>query len=292
MELSDLMVFRTVVQAGGVTKAAARLHRVQSNVTARLKKLEDDLGAELFTRQGRGLRLAPAGELLLPYAERLIQLADEARDAIQGGSLTGMLRLGSMESTAGIRLPPALADFHRRYPAMRLDLQTGASGPLVAQVLQGHLDAALVAEPVEDDRLETCPIYRETLVIALPLGATIGDGRGLTLLAFQPGCAYRKCLETWLAARRIIPDRVVEMGSYHGMLGCVAAGMGIAMAPESLLETYPSRASLSIQPLPPEIGQVRTLLVWRKSASRARIDALRQVLLAFAPTGAGAYAGA
>jgi DNA-binding transcriptional LysR family regulator len=278
MELSDLAVFRTVVEAGGITKAAGRLNRVQSNITTRMKKLEEDLGVALFCRHGRGVKLAPAGMVLLTYAQRMLELADEAREAVRGGTLTGNLRLGTMASTAAVRLPVPLAAFHRRYPDITLELRTGASYPLISQVLQGELDVALVAEPVEDPRLETRAVYVEDLVVVMPPGASAPDGKRLTLLTFVQGCAYRKHLEDWVTARGVIPDRIVEMTSYHGMLGCVAAGMGIALVPASLLESHPGRSSLSLLPLGPE-GRIRTLLVWRKAASRARIDALAEILM-------------
>lgn len=279
MELSDLAVFRMVVETGGITKAAARLNRVQSNITARMKKLEEDLGAELFTRHGRGLKLAPAGAVLLSFAERLLDLADEAREAVRGDLFKGVLRLGSMESTAAVRLPAPLAEFHQRHPAITLELRTGSTLPLIGQVLRGEVDAALVAEPVEDSRLDSCPIYDEELMVVMPAGSSSLEGRSITLLTFMAGCSYRKCLEEWVAASGAVPDRIVEMTSYHGMLGCVAAGMGIAMAPASLIETYPGREALSLVPL----GlRVRTLLVWRRASPRARIEALKQVLLTVA----------
>jgi DNA-binding transcriptional LysR family regulator len=276
VELSDLAVFRAVVEMGGVTKAAARLNRVQSNVTARMKKLEEDLGTALFTRQGRGVQLAPAGQILLPFAERLLDLAEEAREAVRGDAFAGGLRLGTMESTAAVRLPAPLAEFHRRYPAITLELKTGASRPLAEQVLRGDLDAALVAEPVEDPRLETHPVYVEELAVVMPAGWDTLAGKSLTLLAFTPGCSYRKTLEDWVAAQGAVPDRIVEMNSYHAMLGCVVAGMGIAMVPASVIAIYPGNGNLSLVPLG---GQVRTLLVWRKAAPQARIQALLEVLL-------------
>jgi len=279
MDLSDLAIFRAVVETGGVTKAALRLNRVQSNVTARIQKLEDDLGAELFARHGRGLKLAPAGVVLLSYAERLLDLADEAREAVGGSGCKGIFRLGAMESTAAVRLAVPLAEFHRRHPEITLELKTGATQPLVGQVLRGDLDAALVAEPVADPRLETHPVFVEDLVVAMPAGSAALVGKSLTLLAFETGCSYRKILENWVAAQGAIPDRVVEMSSYHAMLGCVAAGMGIALVPASLIETYPGQSSLLLKPLEPATGRVRTLLVWRKAAPQARIHALTQALL-------------
>ena len=94
MDLAALTIFRAVVRENGVTRAAAKLNRVQSNVTTRIKQLEEQLGTELFIRDGRRLVLTPAGETLLPYAERLLALADEARHAVREDRPSGRLRLG------------------------------------------------------------------------------------------------------------------------------------------------------------------------------------------------------
>lgn len=278
MELSDLMIFRTVAESGGVTRAADRLNRVQSNVTARIKKLEEDLGVELFARQGRGIRLAPAGLRLLPYAERLLELMEEAREAVGGGSLKGLLRLGSMESTAASRLPAPLAEFHRLHPEVTLELRTAPSRQLTVQLLQGGLDAALVAEPVDDPRLDSRAVYEEELVVAAPAGLDLTQARTMTLLAFQNGCSYRRLLEEWVVAQGAVPDRVVEMASYHAMLGCVAAGMGISLLPKSLVETSPARSCIAVLPPQAQPTRVKTLLIWRKGEQRARVDALLSVL--------------
>src|ERR1043165_1314449 len=104
MELSDLKIFRAVVREGGVTKAAAALHRVQSNVTTRVRQLERALGVKLFIREGKRMHLSPAGQTLLAYADRLLDLATEASDAVHGARPRGPFRLGAMESTAAVRL--------------------------------------------------------------------------------------------------------------------------------------------------------------------------------------------
>src|ERR1700676_1018579 len=98
MDLSDLRIFSTVVRQGGATRAAERLHRVQSNVTTRIRQLEEDLGVALFIREGKRLELAPAGQVLRDYADRLLALADEARMAAQDPRPRGAFRLGAMDS--------------------------------------------------------------------------------------------------------------------------------------------------------------------------------------------------
>src|SRR2546430_17210598 len=108
---TDLHIFRSVVQAGGVTRAAEKLNRVQSNVTTRVRQLESDLGVELFIREGKKLHLSPEGKLLLDYADRLLDLAQEARDAVHNAKPRGLYRLSSMESTADAQ-PPVTKNKH------------------------------------------------------------------------------------------------------------------------------------------------------------------------------------
>jgi DNA-binding transcriptional LysR family regulator len=230
MELSDLVVFRTVVNAGGVTRAANQLHRVQSNVTTRVKNLEDELGVALFIREGRRMQLTPAGKVLLGYAERIIALASEAKVALRDSGPRGVLRLGAMESTAAVRLPAPLSRLQSRHRDLAIELHTGDPVRLIGDVLAGTLEAALVAEPVSDPRLESMPVYAEELVLVTRSGhPAIREPRDIaprTLLAFHPGCPHRKRLEDWFDRANVMPERIVEMSSYHAILGCAGRGDG------------------------------------------------------------------
>ena len=161
MELSDLVTFSTVARLGGITRAADELNTVQSNVTQRVKALEAEIGTALFERHSRGMTLTGAGRRLLPYAQRMAALSREAVLAARDdGEPKGPLSIGSMETTAAVRLPPLLAEFHRRFPAVRLSLRTSTTADLVAAVLDGSLDGAFVAGPIDhaeltfDDRLQ------------------------------------------------------------------------------------------------------------------------------------------
>ena len=283
MDLDDLRIFQAVVQEGGITRAASRLHRVQSNVTTRIRQLEAGLGVPLFVREGRRLTLAPAGHVLVNYAERLLDLADEARAAITDAMPRGRLRLGSMESTAAARLPSRLAAFHLRYPDVQLELRTGPTAQLLTEVRNGQLDCALVSGPVDDPRLCNEVAFAETLALVAPANhppiARARDVRTLTLLTFAPGCAYRQRLEHWLASDGVLPERVVELSSYHAMLGCIASGMGIAMMPLSLLESVAVAGSVSVHALNPTIADSPTWLVWRAGVDSPTVMALREVML-------------
>ena len=287
MDLAALAIFRAVVRENGVTRAAAKLNRVQSNVTTRIKQLEAQLGVELFMRDGRRLVLTPAGETLLPYAERLLALADEARHALKAGRPAGRLRLGTMESVAATRLPTVLARYHQRWPEVALELETGTSSRLLERVREFEVDAALVATsldgPPPAPLFDYVPIYREELVILTPRGhrpiRRPTDVALSTLVGFERGCTYRTYLEKWYSQRDVRPPRVLELGSYHAIVACVAAGAGIAVAPRSVLALQRNFDEVAVHPLG-EFGNVDTLLVWRRGHFSPALDALRGALLA------------
>ena len=291
MDLVALHIFKTVAEAGGITRAAARLHRVQSNVTTRVKQLEERLGTRLFHRQKRRLVLSAEGRTLLDYAERLLRLSSEAEAALRDGAPRGVLRIGSLESTAATRLPPLLSRYHLAYPQVRLELVTGTSGALVGRVLQGDLEAAFVAEPFTAAGLDMQLAFHEELVLIAPKGLhrirTAQDAAHLPVLAFAAGCSYRRRLEAWLGAAGISPARVMEYGSYHAIVACVAAGSGIAVVPRSVIAALRPQNEVRIQPLPKEIAAAKTQLVWRLGHRSSTLDALRATAAA-APARRGA----
>jgi len=282
MDLAELKIFKAVAEQGGITKAAAALNRVQSNVTTRVKQLDDRVGAKLFHRQGRRLVLSSEGKVLLTYADRMLRLSDEAQAALKGHGPHGVFKLGTLESTAATRLPPVLARYHRGYPAVRLELITGTSGALVDRVLRGEIEAAFVAEPFAEKSLETQHVFTEELVLITPKGhrrvTRPQDVDERIVLGFTTGCSYRRRLESWLGRASIVAERVMEYGSYHAITACVAAGAGIAVVPKSVLRTTGVEGQVAVHALPASIAHAKTMLVWRSGYRSAPLDALRQEL--------------
>jgi len=282
MDLVSLHIFKTVAETGGITKAAAKLHRVQSNVTTRVKQLEEWLGTQLFLRQKRRLVLSPAGKVLLEYADRLLRLASEAEAALRSTAPRGTLRLGSLESTAATRLPPLLSRYHRAYPEVRIELVTGTTGALIANVLTGEIEGAFVAEPFSPDGLESQPAFSEQLVLITPKSfpkiRTAKNVGHTTILAFPAGCSYRRRLEAWLGQSNVVPDRVMEYGSYHAIVACTAAGAGVAVVPRSVIRAVRPERDVSIHPLPAGVANAQTHLVWREGYRSSALDAMRKLL--------------
>lgn len=284
VELSDLEIFRSVALEGSVSRAAEKLHRVQSNISTRIRQLEERLGVRLFLRRSRGLALTPAGEALLPYAERLLDLSTEAEAALTDGKPRGGFRVGTLESTAASRLPGVLSRYHASYPHVQVELVTDTTQGLLDRLLEYEIEVAFVAGPVSHVALETLPVFTESLVLVTPESfpptKRVDEISGRTVIAFKVGCAYRRYLEDWMLDAGITPGGILETSSYHVILACVAAGTGFAAVPRSVLDAVSVKGGIRIHPLPGPAARVDTLLVWRADYTSAKLDALKTTLVA------------
>jgi DNA-binding transcriptional LysR family regulator len=281
IDLDSLEIFRAVVEEGGVLRAAEKLNRVQSNVTTRVKQLESRLGTSLFRKQGRSLVLSAEGEVLLAYAQRLFRLADEAEAELKGGVASGPLRIGSLESVAGSRLPAILSRFHRQHPTVRVELVTGTTCALVRRVQNYEIEAAFVSEPFTAPGLDAMKVFEEELVLItakeVPELKRPAALAGMTLIAFPEGCSYRRRLQEWFGAAGIVPASTLEFSSYQAMIACVAAGTGFALVPRSLLHSLRAAQDVRQHELPAKIRKNTTHLVWSGAMSTC-LQRLRDVI--------------
>lgn len=279
MDLSSLEIFRAVAHEASVTRAAQQLQRARSNVTTRIRQLEEDLGVELFLRDGKRMSLTERGSEFLAYAEQLLALADEARQSMHPAEPGGRLRLGSMESTAASRLPALLASYHKACPRVALEVSTGTSRALFDGVRARRLDCALVAAgpgwagELDGSGLRGEPLFREELLMILPAEHPpvhdVAEVRLRTLAGFARGCTYRQLAEDSLGT----PLTVQEVGSYHAILACVAAGACVGVLPRSVLQLL---GTPPLRSLP--LAEVDTWLVWREGYATAAFERWRGVL--------------
>ncbi len=282
MDLTQLEMFNAVAETGSITAAARKVHRVPSNLTTRLRQLEDDLGVALFIRENQRLRLAPAGYSFLEYSKKILALVSEARSVVSDDEPQGIFSLGSLESTAAVRIPGVLADYNQRYPRIQFDLVTGPSGTMIDGVLGGTLSAAFVDGPVLQPSLEGQPVYREEMMLVAPVGhknvARARDINGASIYAFRANCSYRRHFESWFNADRATPGKIHEMESYHGMLACVIAGAGLALMPRSMLESMPGHHQVQAWPLAEKWRWLNTWLIWRRGTRSRQLDAFIALL--------------
>ena len=178
-------------------------------------------------------------------------------------------------------MPTPLAEFSKQYPEVVLEMRTGNPVVLSEALMHGEIDAAFVAEPIAKKRFDFMTAFEESPVIVTadthpPFGGDHGCPR--TILVFEHGCPHRRLLENWYAHQKDTPERTIEMGSYHAMLGCVLAGMGAALVPESVIDTFPEASRLRITRMPKGSDLLHTLLIWPTGASSPKIAALADVV--------------
>jgi LysR family transcriptional regulator, cell division regulator len=271
MEYADLRVLEAVARHGSMNRAATELHTVQSNITARIRALEDQIGSALFERTSRGVVLTAAGQRLLPYAARLGALLKDAREAARDdGTPRGCLHVGSLETTAALRLPPILSAYAQAHPNVGLVVTTGTTAGLVADVLEYRLDGAFVAGPVQHSDLSEEAIFHEELMLATAPGLRHANDlerqRDLKIIVFRRGCSYRQRLEDLLARRGIQTAQPLEFGSLDAILGCVAAGVGVTLLPKAVLMPAWRERRISAHELPPEQARVDTVFIRRSQS--------------------------
>lgn len=272
MESADLRFFEAVARLGVMTRAAEELHTVQSNVTARIRALENSLGTTLFERHSAGVVLTDAGRRLLPYARRVSRLLDEAARAVSDdGTPQGTLTIGSLETTAAVRLAPVLADYARAYPQVDLAIHPGTTCELVTAVKQGSIDGAFVCGPVLDPELAQRSMFREELaVLAAPGTSSLEElisAGDIRLAVLRAGCSYRQRLEALLSQRGVPIPRLMEFGTLETIFACVAAGLGITLLPRSLLSASRYSEHLAVLVLPPSEAGVETVFVGRRDTT-------------------------
>jgi DNA-binding transcriptional LysR family regulator len=291
MNFDSLKIFKTVVDEGGIIAAARKLHRVQSGVTTWIKQLEASLGVELFLRDKRRLTLSPTGEIFLGYVEQLLRLAEQARHAVLGDTPRGVAPRGTAARHVGEHGSESLAATPGALsPAVSgraCGIGHGHDGCLGGRRGVPQVRRGLRYRACGGHRLGSFGAFDEELVIVAPRShPAIGcahDVRTDTIICFPIGCAYRRLLHAWLAAGTVVPDKVLELSSYHAIVACVASGTGIALVPRSVLETVRVSDSIAVYLLPTEHARMTTYLVWRHGEISPALRALQAEILASNP---------
>ena len=254
LDLDVLRSFVTGLELGSFAKAADRLGRSTSALSAQLKKLEDQVGVPVLRKSGRGLALTPTGEVVLSYARRLLELNDEAVVAVRGSTLSGVVRIGFQEDFGEGVLTEILGRFARAHPAVGIDARVARNTELLGAVAGDRLDLALTWESgeltAEQERLGSLPmcwIGQPALV-----AEHLHQGTPLPLVAFEAPCLMRsRAIEA--LDRAGIPWRIAfTSSSLSGIWAAVQAGLGITVRtpagkPEGL-------AILNELPVLPRIG--------------------------------------
>jgi DNA-binding transcriptional LysR family regulator len=267
MDAKDLVTFEAVARLGGMGRAAHELNTVQSNVTQRVRRLEEALGVALFERSRSGARLTRAGERLMPYAARVgALLAEAGRAARDDGAPLGTLTIGSLETTAALRLSPVLASYVTTHPGVDLVLRTGTTAELIERVIDRELEGAFVCGPVVHPLLIATPVFEEELALL-----SAPSERSVASLLARPIFTSSSCGPVALpsAPKRCWRDaassaRRLEVGTLEAILGAVAADLGVTLLPRALIGPAWRGGRITAHRLPSAESRVQTVFVRRR----------------------------
>lgn len=288
MQLQQLVYFLAVARTRHFTRAAELAHVAQPSLSKQIHSLERELGSELFHRARGNVTLTPAGEVLVPFARRILADVETAR--LQVHELAelrqGRLRLGATPSLCTGPLADALAYFHACYPGIQLVIDESGSRDLVRQLAEGAIDLAVITSPLQrrDPTLDTVPILREQLTLAVPASMDpdfesfrIDDLRNRPLVMFREGYDLRSMTLAACQRAGFQPRFAIEGGEMDAVLSFVEAGLGIAVVPSMVL---PSRPKLRGVPFMPPVP-VRTIALAHRTdvhPTRAAVE-FRSTLL-------------
>ncbi len=258
MDDVGLETFLVVARTGRLGPAARTLHVTQPALTARIRRLEQDVGGSLFVRSRRGMRLTQAGRVFLPFAERALESLDEGRRlaADVAGAARGVLLLAAPPAVSAYLLPDLLARFTEEHPDVELSVRTGHSEEVLRMVLDEQVQLGLTRELTHPE-VSAVPVYEDALVLVVPPGHPLA-GRGAVrvaeaaderLILFDQRSSYHELTEALFRAARVRPRAVMELDSSGAAARMVEKGLGVALLPASAVRQAVEQGTLVEVPL-------------------------------------------
>lgn len=292
MELRQLATFVAVAEEGSFTRAADRLHVVQSAVSAGVRNLEKELGVMLFDRSTHSVKLTDAGRALLPEARATLAAAQAAKDAVDEarGGLRGTVVLGTMQAQGmrAIDLAGILAAFRAEHPAVEVEIRhVGGSSDMAHEVRDGRLDLAFVALPGDGPSgLELIPLAREPIMLAIAARHPLADRsdielaalRNETLVDLPTGWGIRMAVNRSFAAAGVTRTVTYEVNDTATMIDFIRNGLAIGLLPRSLVETTEDIAFVPIRDHPPQFHTAIAIPANRllAAATRAMLETIKR----------------
>ncbi len=274
MEYRLIKTFKAVADLSSFHRAAEALHYAQSTVSAQIQDLEDELGVRLFDRLGRRIMLTEAGERLLNYAQKMLDLEEEARAEVMGDKqVQGSLTIRVPESFITYRLPPVIRRFRSLLPKVRLHFITCTVEGLHKDLQKGVVDLAfLLTDSIQAGDLQMEALGVESLVmVGAPDHPMAGVDRletgfltGETILLSRVDCSYRRLFEEILAEENVNPEMTLELHNVAAIKRCAAAGLGITIIPEVSVREEVARGELAVLPWAEGGLEIASLMIWHQ----------------------------
>jgi LysR family transcriptional regulator, hydrogen peroxide-inducible genes activator len=246
MEFSQLRYVCAIADTGSFSRAAERCQVAQPSLSQQVLKLEEDLGAKLFDRLGRSVRLTEAGRAFLPHARSILHQMESARSSVADkyADVRGSVAAGAIPTIAPYLLPGYTAAFAKKYPEAKLRIVEATTPVLVESLRNLSIDLAILALPLRHKDLEVFPLRSEPLFAVLPQDHPRADAqslslrelRGASFVMLRDGHCFRDLSLAACTHARITPRIAFESNQFSSVLGMVAAGVGVSLVPEMAVD--------------------------------------------------------
>ena len=288
MELHQLRYFCAVADSGSFSRAAEHSHVSQPSLSQQILKLESELGARLFDRLGRSVRLTEVGKAFLPRALSVLRELEAARSEVVESkeSVSGQVSVGVIPTVSPYLLPPVIAAFAKLFPKATVTVLEEITPVLLERLRAGSIDIAILALPVRGHEFEASPLVTEPLFAALPQNHRLARNSGIALhelrkepfLLLRDGHCFRENAVAACDRARVSPQVVFESGQFSSLLGLVGAGVGVSLVPAMAVDRRAKVRFVRISD-PAAARTIGALILRGRSVSRANrafLSALRQ----------------
>ncbi|QUG42716.1 LysR family transcriptional regulator [Psychrobacillus sp. INOP01] len=275
MEIRHFVTFKKIVETGSFTQAAEHLGYTQSTVTSHIQALEEHLGAPLFDRMGRKVRLTDIGKNLLPYTQEILDTYGKIESITSDGEDTrGELKIAAPESLTVYRLEPILREYRKKFPHVHISLNNATCGDNKRAILNGSADIAFVLLPqLQDADLIVHSLLDEPIVLVGGFDCSLNildksyENQKLCecLITNEKECSYRTMFEEYLGERRIVPSQTMELWSVEAMKRCVMSGLGIACLPLMTVIDEIKEGKLKVIPCDGDFKQIYSQVAYHKN---------------------------
>ncbi|WP_034302354.1 LysR family transcriptional regulator [Bacillus cihuensis] len=275
MEIRHFVTFKTVIETGSFTQAAEHLGYTQSTVTSHIQALEEHLGAPLFDRMGRKIRLTDVGKKLLPYTQEMLDTYGRIKNITSDGEdMRGELKIAAPESLTVYRLEPILSEYRKKFPHVSISLSNATCGDNKKAILNGSADIAFVMLPqLQDSDLIVRPLLDEPIVLVGSPDCSLNildksyENQKISecIITNEKECSYRTMFEEYLGERRIVPSHTMELWSIEAMKRCVMSGLGIACLPLMTVNDEIKEGRLKVIPCVGDFKQIFSQVAYHKN---------------------------
>lgn len=294
MEIRQLKSFTTVEKHQSFSKAAQELGYAQSSITSQIQLLEQELNVRLFERLGHKIKLTPEGEKLLPLAEQILKLSNDAKNiAVSSDKPSGTLVIGAVESLCATRLPVLLKEYRSRYPDVEIKIKFGTQAEFLRSLKERTIDIAFfVDQKISNNDYITVLQSQEPMALLCSSGYTLAgrkkvypeDLSGEPLILTEPCCGYRALFDSIMSQFNIKPSSVIQTGNVHTIKQLVLCGMGITFLPQIAAEEELRQNRLvKLNWMGPDFHIFTQVLChksqWMSAALKAFIDLLNEMKL-------------